>query len=228
MLSRTSHRSTADAPNRRDGLKATPLSLVGRGSFITMFLTVQFPIVDSRPFLDQETGMLHRPNWPSPLPDEDFVRSFGHIRQRRRGGLPNWVGESEVCEANRAIRFDRPPPFTVSDYSTTLELPVKIIFRRFYKDGFGVCKYEIGFVIRPRKDQRIDLDPSGAEALLRHILQLSVTIPDPTGSIVRRPLWNARAPLAHLYQVSSTFDITTPVGREHRNLLGQLVDFLTR
>jgi len=79
-----------------------------------MLLSIQFPLADSRAFLPQKVKLLERPTWPSPSIDPpiiDFVRSFGIIRKRKLGGLRGWVGESALCEADRALKFSKIPNF---------------------------------------------------------------------------------------------------------------------
>src|SRR5262245_9945923 len=68
-----------------------------------MLLTIQFPIADSRKFIDR-TGVLLVPKWPSPDPDREFVRYFGKIKSRKQGGIPTF-GENAICEARQAVRF---------------------------------------------------------------------------------------------------------------------------
>ena len=61
-------------------------------------------LADSRPFV-KDGGLRRVPRWLEPRPDEEFLRYFGMIRLRKSGGLPGWVGENEICEANQALRF---------------------------------------------------------------------------------------------------------------------------
>ncbi len=98
-----------------------------------MLLSIHYPFTDLRRFFDVQTGVLTRPTWPAPDPYSEFVRSFGAIRNRRRGGIIGWVGESEVCEANRAFQF--------------LEFPSDMFnceFRRLFFDGLAVGRFEVG------------------------------------------------------------------------------------
>ncbi len=70
-----------------------------------MFVALQVPFVDVRPFIQNETGRLTSPDWQSLQPDIDFVRSFGLVKRRLRGGVIEWPGEEMYCRALRALRF---------------------------------------------------------------------------------------------------------------------------
>lgn len=138
-----------------------------------MLVIIQFPITDIRLFLEEITGKLRRPNWFTSVPDEDFIRSFGHIRFRRLGGLSGWVGESIICEANKAIRFDNLATF--SDEHTGKKYQLKIIFRRFYSDGVAVGKLEIGIRLKVEKKENLSID--SLNNFLTYILNLPVIVP---------------------------------------------------
>src|SRR5215210_5700665 len=105
-----------------------------------MLVCIQFPLADFRRFLDNPTSLLSRPGWPTPEPEYEFVRSFGAIQTRKRGGLSGWVGENEVCEANRALRFDQIPVHVDSE----IRVPLQCAFRRLFFDGLAVGKFETG------------------------------------------------------------------------------------
>jgi hypothetical protein len=165
-----------------------------------VLVTIQFPLADSRSFLDYDTGKLARPLWPAPLVDEDFIRSFGIVRRRWSGGLGGWIGEADVCDARRALRFDPPAPIPWAGSPDAV--PVRIVFRRFYADGLALAKLEVGFVFSP---------PGGEAALqtlpervLRHLLELPVRIPVPDAAERSCRLWQAGSRLAQLYRASSS------------------------
>lgn len=115
-----------------------------------MFLLVHFPFSDCRHFLEQETGNLNRPTWPSPQADREFVRSFGCVRNRKKGGLKGWLGENVICEADRAIRFNNLTPF--ANAGPAIKVSFRIAFRRLYFDGIAVGKYEIGMVLNAKSN----------------------------------------------------------------------------
>ena len=69
-----------------------------------MFIVIQFPITDARPFINEKTHKLTCPSWPFPLENE-FVRYSGRVEKRMRGGIKDWSGEDVYSRSNRAIRF---------------------------------------------------------------------------------------------------------------------------
>jgi hypothetical protein len=138
-----------------------------------VFLSIQFPLADSRAFVSGGTNLLGRPTWPSVSPDIDFVRSFGSIRKRKLGGLPGWVGETAICEATRALRFTRITHY--KDAPAKLSLGIDVVFRRFYFDGLAVGKFELGFSTDNRGS--LGLNRKQTSDFLDHCLSLPVTVP---------------------------------------------------
>ncbi|MFC1718223.1 hypothetical protein ACFL6S_31495 [Candidatus Poribacteria bacterium] len=121
--------------------------------------------------------------------------------------MKGWVGENLICEAKRAIRFDAGmPPYI--DPKTDYRVPLRIVFRRLYFDGFAVGKYELGLAI-PRGT---DFSMHQTEELFNHIFQIPITIPNPLGEPKHSQLWKAGKDLAELYLLSSFH--TTEMQRE--------------
>lgn len=137
-----------------------------------MFLSIQFPIADSRAFISNSTNLLGRPTWPSVWPDVDFVRSFGSIRKRKLGGVPGWVGESAICEATRALRFPRITHY--KDAASGTSLALQLIFRRFFFDGLAVGKFEVGL---STDSLELSLNRNQTTDFLKHCLNLPVRVP---------------------------------------------------
>lgn len=133
-----------------------------------MLLVTQIPVADFRRFLDHDTGKLRRPSWPFPVPDSEFVRSYGPIRIRPSGGVPGWGGEGEVCDAHRAIRFDRLPRFGAPTLNAPLAL--RIAFRRFFADGFALAKFEVG--VAARKHCWFSIPQESVPRLFLHCLRI--------------------------------------------------------
>jgi hypothetical protein len=138
--------------------------------------------------------------------DEDFIRSFGIVRRRWSGGLGGWIGEADVCDARRALRFEPSAPMPWPGAPNTV--PVRIVFRRFYADGLALAKLEVGFAFAP---------PGGEAALqalpeqvMHHLLELRVRIPIPGGGEKACRLWETGNPLAQLYRASSSRSGTQP------------------
>lgn len=156
-----------------------------------MLLSIQFPIADARRFLNQ-AARLGSPGWPSPSPDYEFVRFFGAIRNRPRGGLAGWIGEDPICSANRALLLSKNPS-VFEGYK-----PTYVVFRRFYFDGWAVGKYEIGF------HKRLRASPAQFKDLENQFLRLPVRIRNRTGTPINSELAQAGKHLARLYLMAST------------------------
>lgn len=172
-----------------------------------MFFTIQFPIADSRKFIEDNVGLLAKPNWPTPTPDYDFIRHFGTIRQRKRGGLPGWIAEGEVCEANRALRIKNQSDVIIYNHNgDSQKLNIRVVFRRLYCDGFVVGKYEVGLMVFVKGHHGFNLDSYGATDLLNYLLNIPVIIPQPNniGKTTSRSLINSGREIANLYSLGST------------------------
>lgn len=162
-----------------------------------MLFTLQFPISDVRGFIESDTFQLPVPNWLTPLPDKDFVRSFGAVRRRRRGGLSGWVGESVVCEANSAIRFEGHTKFPLDRH-----VKIRIAFRRFYFDALAVGKLEVGLAVWGDSFQEYSREM--AAQLISFILNLPVSLTDPLGTRTECRLFEAAPAVARLLALSTT------------------------
>jgi hypothetical protein len=187
---------------RDDQFVCRSLSFVGWGRLFMgghMLLAIQFPFADSRKFVENSRRLLI-PSWPSPTPDSEFVRYFGPVRVRRGGGINGWVGENEVCEADRALRFSDTLSFF--DQDTGRRLPLHCAYRRFYFDGWAVAKFEVG--LATRKSTRFDLTKKQASGLFNHFLNLPVKVQCPEGENGQVQLGRAGKPLARLYNNASS------------------------
>ncbi len=176
-----------------------------------MLLALQFPLADSRPFV-KDSGLRRIPRWLEPRPDEEFLRYFGMIRLRKSGGLPGWVGENEICEANQALRFPRGLGSVPADQDWLIRL--QCLYRRFYSDGYAVGKYEVGVgpltVYRNQAEADAwQISPpreTGEQisALVNHFLHTPVAIRNPqTGQPVEVEMGRAGKALAALYLAAS-------------------------
>jgi hypothetical protein len=125
-----------------------------------MLIQFQLPITDLRNFKPNER--LSLPTWPTPIPKEQFVRSFGGIRKRYRGGLKGWSSEDFYCDASRAICF----PFEKRRGSSGCYW--QPLFMRLYSDGTAMTKVELGFKPRPAS--------LAASTLVSDLLNLQVRV----------------------------------------------------
>lgn len=97
-----------------------------------MFSVVQIPLADCRSFISDTTYRIPRPVWPVAEPDREFVRSFGAVTRRRRGGVRHWAGEDQFASARRGVLF--------YDFGSP-----RLLFRRLFSDGGAVTRLEFGF-----------------------------------------------------------------------------------
>ena len=130
------------------------------GTFKTMFAVVQLPLTDLRYFIGPSTNRVARPAWPRVTARKDFVRSFGGVVRRPKGGAGSSAGEDFFSTADRALRFA----------SYTNEAPnlrgEAVAFRRLMCDGVVTTRIEIGFRQRKRLDV---MRPLGGDDFLRFV-----------------------------------------------------------
>jgi hypothetical protein len=138
--------------------------------------------------------------WPLPTPDTEFVRYFGSIRIRRRGGVEGWVGENEICEAGNALRFSTGLKFTAS--SSDISFLLRCAFKRLYFDGKAVGKYEVG--ICPKKRTSLKLTKEEFRGFIEYCLQLPILIRNLDGGVESCSLIYASKYLVHLYSNATT------------------------
>lgn len=117
-----------------------------------MFVTVQIPIADLRLFVSEETGRLTVPPWPLADPSKHFVRAVGPVRRRRRGGVPEWVGESLYCDARHALVF---ADHGVLRHQLGDKIHLTPSYRRFVATGRmqwpgAVARIDVGFRVSGR------------------------------------------------------------------------------
>src|SRR5260370_3926367 len=140
-----------------------------------MFFAFHIPLVDVRPFVHADTSRLTSPTWPLPTAGKEFVRAFGQVSNRPRGGVERWSGESSFCGATRALRFLPPLPtqrIGLRDQPSQLWC----VYRRFFTDGQSVSRLEVGLRLRwPEKYSA--LDRSELLELIQRCLAITVQIP---------------------------------------------------
>ena len=139
---------------------------------------------------------VQRPAWPNPRADEEFIRSFGLVRQRWRGGLRGWVGENYLCIADRVLRV----PHTPESALLFKQYQFRIVFRTFYFDGAAVGKLEIGIA-----EKRNASEETPIWEIVKAFLSLPVYVPDSLTKIpYQGPLLNAGKALARQYLAATT------------------------
>src|SRR6185437_6161545 len=143
-----------------------------------MFVALQFPFVDVRPFIPAETGRLILPDWANEVqPDIDFVRSFGPVKRRLRGGIIEWPGEEMYFRALRALRFvDSAPKLPADMTGGVAGTRQSIASRRFLADGAASARFEIGFAYRTTQQKEVRLRSKDFIALVRFVLSQNVVV----------------------------------------------------
>ena len=162
-----------------------------------MFIVIQFPITDLRSFSSGEPKRINTPSWPCPS-DNQYVRNLGSINLRKLGGIDNWIGESRLCKANRACRFQDIFP----NISTDKVWKVTPKFRRFFFDGHITGKFEFGFKVDIESDGK-RLDSNALHNLIKFIFKINVRVPKNNKSFTHSELLSCGNLLANLYSRSS-------------------------
>ncbi|WP_041468265.1 hypothetical protein [Chloroherpeton thalassium] len=185
-------------------ISAAPHRLSVRSFFFcnlrdAMLLTIQFPFVDLRGF-SEATGRLAKPGWPIPTPDDEFVRFSGAVRVRKRGGICGWLGENEVCEANRLIRLSYCPK--IKDDHSGRQFTTRIAFRRLYFDGLAVGKFELGIATKTRR--KVVLTKQTVKEIVDNFLNLPTRVRESGGNYREVLLGHSAQSVASLYYHATT------------------------
>ena len=107
-----------------------------------MFIVIQFPIIDARPFINDETYKLNIPTWPF-ASEQEFVRYTGRVERRKKGGIKDWSGESFYSRSHRAIRFPKLERRRLGKNDDFI-IPLGV-YRRFFSNGEAVSRVEVAF-----------------------------------------------------------------------------------
>ena len=168
-----------------------------------MILFLQIPITDIRLFIEQETGRIPLPLWPTPQPNDEFMRSFGAIQRREFGGIKGWVGENEICDSTNAVKLSQSlMSKDMRFYSDDgKKFYLKCDSRYFYFDGLAIAKLEMVFLSNP---SNISLSSESLLNCLKRILSFNVIIPKSGKDKANVPLISSGKYLASHYLYSST------------------------
>jgi hypothetical protein len=159
---------------------------------LDVLVAIQFPLCDLRSFAVEHTGKLAVPPWPVVEPEREFVRGFGAVRRRRRGGVDPWVGEEHYCDAARALRF--PGRFHPGPSSEgARRVAAACAFRRLLCAAGPSARVEVGLSLRPIGKRSRPL-PLGPSTLLSWVSALPVTVAPHGGTV--HALVTAGGPLA--------------------------------
>ena len=115
-----------------------------------MYTVVQIPIFDPRGLeIIIQSPKNIKPGWPSPSPGYEFIRGFGGVFERSKGGLQGFFAESFLCNAKRVIRFPDITGTLIDDSSEDgLFIRPRVATRHFFFDGYCTGKFEIGFFVQ--------------------------------------------------------------------------------
>lgn len=162
-----------------------------------MFAVIQFPFAELRPFLPTEPNMLSVPPWPIPIPDKHFIRSFGVVKKRRRGGIDSWPAEGVFCASSNAIRFEK------RHLGTLIARPEDCVCRRILYDGGAVARLEVGF--SNHSDHLVDrLNSEKCLGIVNEVLSTPVRIKQPGGKWEAVDLAQVDGQVAALYLRATT------------------------
>jgi len=155
-----------------------------------MLMVVQLPMGDARGLSADGNVRLARPDWGSPITfgNAQFVRSFGHVVERRGPADAAWLDERFYCRAHRAVGLP--------DLQATRR--TRCAFRRlFVAESRAVARVEIGLATTP---------PSGPEPVGSSYVTAAVAavnqaarVPEAGAAGSTRPLITQGPRLARLY-----------------------------
>ncbi|WP_183562716.1 hypothetical protein [Mucilaginibacter sp. SP1R1] len=137
-----------------------------------MHYSITFPIVDLRPILP-ETNKLKKPSWPILKLDvkSPFIRNFGCVKDRLKGGSEFWGSEDKFCDARGVMQFAK------------LSSGTKPIYRRFFSDGLFMNKLEIGLEHKEYYNVLTDTTVFDLEEVLKNLSQLKVNFKNKNNSV---------------------------------------------
>ena len=173
-----------------------------------MLMVWQQPITDAR-LLGADGARLAAPDWPSPQVMRDFVRGFGPVARRRRGGHEEFPDESVYASAARALRFY--PLAGRFDAASHGPFTPAVAFRRLLcsdRQAGGVCtRVEVGLSTDANRTGT-RLRAWAARAWIDAALELA-ELPVRVATLrgdgpVASTLWSCGPPLADLYQQATT------------------------
>lgn len=168
-----------------------------------MLVAAQFPLCDLRPLMASPTGRLRLPPPALCRPGQSFVRGFGPLVRRRRGGEEDWAGEEIFYEAHRALRL--PHPFSPGPPPGEMRrLAGRCAFRRLFGFTTPVPRVEVGLSLHFIDPPGQGIHPAHAAALLRWVASLPVEVPGNDRPAFGGPLLGAGAPLARRLLVATS------------------------
>lgn len=155
-----------------------------------MFVAVQMPFADLRPFVKWDTRRLDRPQFELGIVD-GFVRSSGPMRMRPRRAPHDWPSEGVFAEADRFVRF-APGALSHSRVARGMPARLRCEFRRLYWDGRTVMRLEVGITRHASRSERPLTGPQ-VMSVVRAAASVQVRV---ASRPVDQPLFESGRPLA--------------------------------
>ncbi len=156
------------------------------------------------------TSRLSKPSWPIPTPDNDFIRYSGTVRVRKCGGIKGWVGENEVCEADRFMRLSYCPKIKNIDGNGYFQ--TRIAFKRLFCDGNALGKFELGIATKSRSE--INISKYIIKDLVDDCLNIPVSLRTSSGVYNKCILGHCAKYVTRLYNKATTAIIDESVKEE--------------
>lgn len=172
-----------------------------------MLLAYQLPVCDLRRFVPGADLRPVGPAWPTPTPGDEFLRSFGPVARRRRGGHEEFPDEAFYADAAGAVRF---PGLERQDLGDEAVRPA-VAYRRLLctaeDTGAAVVRLELGFSSERRPGHALrqpHLTGRDSVKVALDLLELPIVLC--SGSRRRRPssLWTMGKPFAEVYARATT------------------------
>ncbi len=160
-----------------------------------MLLSFHLPLADLRSFIPN-SGKLTAPDWPFPI-GGGFIRGFGGIKRRKRGGLPDFVGEDILCDASGALKLETGHLRYGNKHSE-----FRCNHRRLFHDGLCFTRLEVGFTSTAYSR----LNVVHTECALRNLLNIRLQPLKPSSfTLSNKPrLASAGRHLSTSYRISTT------------------------
>ena len=168
----------------------------------SLFISLQFPFTDLRPFVPEETHRLSFPNWPIARPERrEFVRLTGAVRARWSGGDEDWAGEETYSNARSALLFQN--FLGRRFFGSEKSLRAICCFRRFFSNGV-IARFELGLEFRGCGELIPHLQGSAFLGLLKEILSVEAGVLREDWTRVKVPLTEAGPLLASHFLRATT------------------------
>lgn len=163
-----------------------------------MLLSFEFPFLDTRKFLSDETFMLNA-DMDLDLRDisqHEFIRSFGVIRQRER---PHEVNESIYASANNAFAFDSTNSFV---FGSSKRFVPFLRYKRLFTNGVN-CRVDIGI----ENDLDTSYNDSDIDIIIQILYSSKLFVPrhsEKGTSYIKMDLADLGSSISKLYLCSTT------------------------